>query len=145
MAEYVAARLRRLVAERARGRCEYCLSPESFATQSFVMEHVRPISRGGDTVLGNLAFACPGCNAHKYNKTLAPDPVDGEMSALFNPRLQQWRDHFKWNEDFTEIIGLTPSGRATVRSLVMNRAGVMNLRGALFAIGKHPPTEAGHR
>ncbi len=62
---------------------------------------------------------------------------------LFNPRLQLWQDHFRWNEEYTEIIGLTPTGRATVRSLRMNRPGVMNIRGALFAIGKHPP--AGER
>ncbi len=93
MAERVPARLRRLVAERAHGRCEYCLSPESFATQSFAVEHIMPASRGGETVSANLAFACPGCNAHKYNKIEAPDPAGGEMVSLFNPRLQRWRDH----------------------------------------------------
>ena len=139
MAERVPARLRELVAERAHRRCEYCQSPESFATQSFAVEHIRPKSRGGETNPENLAFACPGCNAHEYNKIEAPDPVDGKMAALFNPRLQRWRDHFKWSEDYTEIVGHTPTGRATVRSLQMNRAGLLNIRRALFAMGKHPP------
>ena len=138
MAERVPASLRQLVAERAHRRCEYCLSPESHATQSFTIEHIRPRSRGGATVASNLAFACPGCNAHKYNKIESPDPVDGAITALFNPRLQQWRDHFKWNEDYTEILGLTPTGRATVRALRMNRSGLINIRGALFVVGKHP-------
>lgn len=141
MAERPPARLRQLVAERARGLCEYCLSPAKFATQSFVIEHIVPASRGGETVSGNLAFACPGCNGHKYNKIEAPDPVDGEVARIFNPRNQQWRDHFRWNDDYTLVIGVTKTGRATVNALQMNRPGVANLRDALFSIGAHPPAE----
>jgi len=40
---------------------------------------------------------------------------------------------------FTEVIGLTPTGRATIETLKLNRKGVINLRWALFAVGKHPP------
>ncbi len=130
---------RRIIAERAGELCEYCQSPVKFATQSFAIEHISPVSRGGETVLDNLALACPGCNGHKYNKTEAPDPVDGGLAALFNPRQQRWQDHFKWSDDFTHIVGLTPTGRATVSALNMNRPGVVNIRGALFALGSHPP------
>jgi hypothetical protein len=45
------------------------------------------------------------------------------------------------NEDFTRIVGLTPTGRATVSALQINRPGVVNMRRALFAIGLHPPIE----
>lgn len=89
--------------------------------------------------MDNLALACPGCNGHKYNKTEAPDPADGELVPLFNPRKQEWQDHFKWNEDFSHVVGLTPTGRATVSALNMNRPGVVNMRLALFVIGSHPP------
>ncbi len=51
----------------------------------------------------------------------------------------------EWNEDFTEIVGLTPAGRATTRCLQMNRLGVMNIRRALFAIGQHPPADESQR
>lgn len=37
------------------------------------------------------------------------------------------------------IIGLTPTGRASVIALQLNRDGVVNLRQALFTLGKHPP------
>jgi hypothetical protein len=37
-----------------------------------------------------------------------------------------------------EIIGLTPTGRATVSALQLNRAEVINLRRILFAVGEHP-------
>lgn len=71
-----------------------------------------PVSRGGGSSLENLAFACSGCNGHKYNKVTAPDPVDGKEVSLFHPRQQRWSDHFGWNEDYTHIVGLTATGRA---------------------------------
>jgi hypothetical protein len=37
------------------------------------------------------------------------------------------------------MIGLTPTGRATVEVLQMNRAGLVNMRQVLYLIGKHPP------
>ena len=46
---------------------------------------------------------------------------------------------FSWNEDCTEIIGLTSVGRATIEALHLNRIGVMNLRRVLFEKGLHPP------
>jgi 5-methylcytosine-specific restriction endonuclease McrA len=138
---HVTAQERHIIAERARGCCEYCRSRVDFATQSFSVEHIIAVSRGGETALDNLAFACPGCNGHKYTKTEAPDPVDGTVVPLYNPRVQRWQEHFRWNEDFTRIVGLTPTGRATVSALQMNRSGVTNIRRALFAIGLHPPVE----
>jgi len=91
--------------------------------------------------LDNLALACQGCNNHKYTKTEGYDPVTGDMVPLYHPRRQRWRDHFAWNEDFTLIIGLTPTGRATVETLWLNREGLVNLRRILYALGEHPPVE----
>ena len=130
---------RQWIAERARWRCEYCKSPSEFATQAFSVEHILPLCRGGNTTLDNLALACPGCNSHKYAKIEAPDPVDGKMVRLFNPRTQAWREHFHWNIGFAEIVGLTPTGRATVNALRLNRPGVVNMRRVLFMAGYHPP------
>ena len=45
------------------------------------------------------------------------DPIDSEIAPLFNPRLQRWRDHFCWSADTRLILGLTPTGRATVVAL----------------------------
>jgi hypothetical protein len=138
---YVTAQERRAIVERAKGRCEYCQSLADFATQSFSLEHIMPISKDGETGLENLALACPGCNGHKYNKTQYPDPVDGAVVPLYNPRTQRWRDHFCWNDDFTRIVALTATGRATLQVLKLNRAGLVNMRKALFAIGLHPPVD----
>ena len=129
----------RVVVERAGNCCEYCRSQADFATQSFSVEHIVPISRGGETELDNLALACPGCNGHKYNKTEAPDPIDDLLVPLFHPRQQSWADHFGWSDEFALVIGLSPIGRATVDALQLNRAGVVNMRRVLFATGLHPP------
>ena len=137
---YVTAQERQVIVERAKGRCEYCQSRADFATQSFSVEHIMPVSKDGETDLENLALACPGCNGYKYNKTECPDPVDGKMVPLYNPRTQYWQDHFAWNDDFTRIVALTATGRATIQALKLNRLGLVNMRNALFAIGEHPPT-----
>ena len=137
---YVTAQERQFIADRARGCCEYCCSPVYFATQSFSVEHIIPVSRGGETILDNLALACPGCNGHKYTKVEAPDPGEGTLVSLYNPRTQRWQDHFRWNEDFTRIVGVTSTGRATVSALQMNRPGVINVRRVLFTVGLHPST-----
>lgn len=89
----------------------------------------------------NLAFACSGCNAHKYNKIHGFDPLSSEVASLFHPRQDRWQDHFAWNADFTLIVGITPTGRATVETLCMNREGAVNLRRLLHATGAHPPEE----
>jgi hypothetical protein len=136
---YVSNELRTLVAERARGCCEYCCSQARFATQTFSVEHVQPRNRGGATVEDNLALSCQGCNNHKYNKTEGVDPVSGASVALFHPRSDRWDAHFAWSHDTTQLLGLTPKGRATVAALRLNREGVVNLRRVLYAAGEHPP------
>jgi hypothetical protein len=133
--------LLRLVAERANGCCEYCRGQEAFAPQPFSVEHVVPRSRGGSSSEENLAWSCQGCNNHKYTRTEAPDPIDGAMAPLFNPRTHRWADHFIWSSDTTQMIGLSPIGRATVVALRLNRDGLVNLRRILFNEGLHPPAE----
>ena len=64
----------RVVIERAHSRCEYCQSQADYATETFAVEHIQPISQGGGNDLNNLALSCSGCNGRKYNKTEAPDP-----------------------------------------------------------------------
>jgi 5-methylcytosine-specific restriction endonuclease McrA len=136
---YIPAKLKQAVIKRAQGRCEYCQCRADYATETFAVEHIIPLSRGGKTVLGNLALACSGCNGHKYNRLAALDPLSNEIVPLFHPRRDRWQEHFGWNEDYTYIVGLTPTGRATVAALVMNSAAVINLRAVLYATGKHPP------
>lgn len=136
---YIPAELKQAVIERAQGRCEYCQCRADHATETFAVEHIIPLSRGGQTELLNLALACSGCNGHKYNRIVGTDPLNNEAATLFHPRRERWREHFGWNEDYTRVIGLTPIGRATVAALQMNRAAVINIREVLYWAGKHPP------
>jgi hypothetical protein len=109
--------------------------------QSFAVEHIDPRSRFGPTTAENLAYACQGCNNPKYNRTHGRDPVSGADVSLFHPRRERWSDHFAWNPDGTLVVGLTPTGRATVETLRLNRDGLVALRRLLYAAGEHPPPE----
>lgn len=130
--------LRRRVQERAGGFCEYCRAPDSFATSPFHCEHIIPQSAGGESILDNLAWACPRCNNHKHAKTHARDPQTGRSVPLFNPRLKKWKRHFIWSENSLSIIGRTQIGRATIEALHMNLPQRINLRRALLSLGEHP-------
>jgi len=132
--------LRRLVADRAQWRCEYCRSPAAFSTQPFEVDHIIPRRKNGLTVPENLALSC-GCNSYKGDRSHARDPLTGHMVALFHPRRQRWMRHFDWNEDSTVIIRCTATGRATVVALQLNRFELRNLRRLLRPIGAHPPAD----
>jgi len=134
-------KLQLLVRERARGCCEYCFCQEAYATERFSIEHIIPLIAEGHSVENNLALACQGCNSSKYDKTLASDPATGQVAPLYHPRRHDWQQHFSWNSDCTLLIGLTPTGRATIEALRLNREGVINLRRMLSLVGKHPPQQ----
>lgn len=140
--ERVTDAMRQIVSARAQNYCEYCRSSDEFATESFTVEHIKPRQAGGETTLENLAWSCFGCNSHKHTKTQGIDPITGQQEPIFNPRQQFWHEHFSWSSDFSEVIGKTPCGRATVKALRLNRAGVVNLRRLLFMAGLHPPEES---
>ena len=130
--------MRRAVAERARERCEYCRCPEAYVGSSFCLEHIVPKAAGGPTRSENLAFACPGCNAFKGDKTAAFDPATREAARLFHPRRVVWEMHFRWSAD-PRLAASHWYRRVTVTTLRLNRPALRNLRCALQAIGVHPP------
>jgi 5-methylcytosine-specific restriction endonuclease McrA len=74
MSSYVPAALRRLVIERAGGRCEYCLYPQQASFLTFEVEHIISEKHDGPTESDNLALACPFCNSHKGTDLGALDP-----------------------------------------------------------------------
>jgi hypothetical protein len=139
MAE-ITAQQKEFITQRAQGCCEYCWSQLKFSPDPFSIEHIIPLSKGGTYDLDNLALSCQGCNNRKYNHLEAYDPIDGKLAALYHPRQQSRSEHFVWSDDFTEMIGISPSGRATIIRLQLNREGVVNLRRVLKASDLHPPT-----
>jgi hypothetical protein len=115
---YISAALRRQVEERANYRCEYCLLPGRVAFFSHEIDHVIAEKHGGATNADNLAYTCWRCNRHKGTDLGSFDPETGAFSFLFNPRTQEWAEHFTLSE--LELLGLTSEGRTSVKLLQMN-------------------------
>lgn len=133
----IPARLRRLVASRAAGRCEYCGLSQEGQEATFHVDHIVPKASGGVTRAENLALACVSCSLRKEARRSAIEPTSGRTVALFHPRRQRWGDHFRW--EGVRILGLTPTGRATVAALQMNRPLVLAIREEQALRGRHPP------
>jgi len=94
----------------------------------FEIDHIVPMSVGGETVVDNLCLACPPCNRHKGAKLHGQAPDTGQSVPLYHPRRQIWSDHFAWSDDGTTLLGLTPIGRATIEALGINRPKMIRLR-----------------
>jgi hypothetical protein len=139
MRNKVSSHLRKAVSVRADGFCEYSCANSRFADSPFEIEHIHPVSAGGDDDIENLALSCRGCNIRKSSRTLIFDDVDRKMVRLFNPRQDVWKEHFVWTSDFTLIESLTPIGRVTLITLSLNRDGLVNIRRILNNEGLHPP------
>lgn len=133
--------VKRLVIERAKGYCEYCLVPSSFSPDFFPIDHIHPESLGGSSHHSNLALCCGRCNGHKYNKINVLDPITNKKFRLYHPRKDKWSSHFQWSEDETIMLGITPIGRATISLLKINRESNLNLRSLLRIVGLQPPSE----
>lgn len=75
-----------------------------------------------------LKIFCRMCNEFKGSHTTGMDPLTGQIMPLFNPRQQNWIDHFAWEDSGIRIIGLTAVGRATVVTLQMNHEVIVPAR-----------------
>jgi hypothetical protein len=138
---YIPRALRERIAEQARYRCGYCLTPAALIGAPLEIEHLAPISLGGLTEEANLWLACSLCNAHKGSQITARDPLSGETVPLFDPRRQSWNEHFAWTSSGDLIVGLTRTGRATVAALNLNRPALLLTRQTWIAVGLHPPRD----
>jgi hypothetical protein len=101
--------------------------PQAGQEATFHVDHVRPRRDGGPTTLENLALACVSCSLRKGARSEARDPLTGDAAGVFNPRTQVWEEHFQIAEDFL-ILGRTPTGRASVELLRMNRPTAVEIR-----------------
>ena len=106
------------------------------------VEHIVPLAQGGNNDEENLWLACPLCNRYKGDRIAAIDPVSGEAVQLFNPRKQDWFEHFQWSEDGIRGIGRTAVGRATVAALhLSDDPDALAVRSYWVAAGWHPPSK----
>jgi hypothetical protein len=86
--------------------------------------------------MANVALACPHCNASKWAHIDGEDPASGQRVSLFDPRTQQWGEHFQWSvsRPFV-IVGISAHGRATITRLRMNHPDLITIRRLLAALG----------
>lgn len=133
-----AAEVRRRAERRAHSRCEYCHAPQQVCGYRFHLEHVIPVAEGGSDDLSNRALACASCNLAKGDRTTATDPETETEVPLFNPRTQSWEEYFQWDLDQETLLGLTPTGRATLAALDMNSTLRKKARELWFASGWLP-------
>jgi hypothetical protein len=129
---------REFVRNRAQYSCEYCQRLEEIVGSEFEIDHLEPQSQGGTDDLDNLALACPDCNAHKSDRKSCRDPASKQKVPLYNPRNQLWKEHFRWSDDKTELLGLSPIGRATIDCFQLNNPLVMRARKGWVKLGWPP-------
>jgi hypothetical protein len=138
MSKYIAESLRTLVREQDNGCCAYCHSPESLSLTPFEIDHILPLSRGGETEFHNLCLCCPSCNRYKSAQQFVVDLESALRAPLFHPRQEVWETHFRWSGDRLQIIGRTPTGRATIHALAMNHSRIIELRKVWAKLGHAP-------
>ena len=95
MNRYIPERLRKLVAQRALNRCEYCHLHAFDAYYSHQIEHIVSLKHGGKTILENLALACAHCNSNKGTDLATMLLPNKTLIGLFNPREHDWDEHFE--------------------------------------------------
>jgi hypothetical protein len=129
---------RQQVWQRANSCCEYCQMPQEHDPRPFHLDHIRPQKHDGPTVLDNLALSCAACSLFKGSNAAGYDPDTDTLQPLFNPRTQNWPEHFAWNGP--TLLGLTPIGRTTVRVLNINERLRVLHRELLIELGVFPPS-----
>jgi 5-methylcytosine-specific restriction endonuclease McrA len=140
---------------RANDRCEYCLLP---TTGQFHVDHIVPTAVWNDYAAGrvrgvlplsgrarpdnlsNFAWSCAFCNTRKGNRVTFR--LQRRAHRLFDPRSDQWREHFIFLRSYLFIVGITDVGRATTQVLGFNDArlnGPLGTRHEAILAGHYPP------
>lgn len=128
---------RRLVREWVGNCCEYCRVSQTGRLVGFQVDHIIAIKHGGADSDDNLCLACYECNISKGSNVAALDPASGNATKLYDPRQQNWDEHFKINTDAT-LSGLTPEGRATILVLRINDEERVKQRLGELMTGDYP-------
>jgi len=136
---YISVKTRQIVAQRAEFQCEYCLIHEKDTFFGCEIDHIISKKHGGSNDLDNLAYACLFCNRHKGTDVGSIYPSTGELIRFFNPRRDQWGQHFQLNG--VKINPLTKIGEITVRLFAFNSQDRLLERETLISIGAYPASK----
>lgn len=141
MSRFISDTLRQRVRETAKQRCGYCLTQEAVIGMPLEVDHIIPVSCNGSSAEENLWLACRMCNRYKSNHIEGFDEVTSQQVALFNPRTQQWKEHFDWSNNGMYLNDRTPIGRVTITVLQLNNPFVVRSRQTWVEWGWHPPVD----
>jgi hypothetical protein len=114
------------------------LLPEAQAFFPHEPDHVIAAKHGGESIIDNLALACFDCNRFKGSDIASIDPESHKLTHLFNPRTQEWSEHFSIAGGI--IKPLTAIGRVTASLLRLNLESRVEVRQILASVGRYPPT-----
>jgi len=138
VSSYVSVKLRRLIRELFEDRCAYCQTAETLTADIFEIEHIIPRAADGETIFENLCLSCPTCNRYKSDRVSLQSKSSDSEVKLFHPQQDDWSDHFRWKDDGTELLGVTPIGQTTIDLLRINRPQMTRVRLMWVAMGEHP-------
>jgi hypothetical protein len=116
-------------------RCEYCLLHENDAAFPHEVDHIISRQHGGETIAENLAYACMVCNRYK-GSNIASVSQSGHLVLLFNPRQEQWNDHFRLDGAIIEPLDFI--GEVTARVLRLNTPERVVRRTVLQHLRRYP-------
>lgn len=123
---------RKKVWERANGKCKYCQLSQDDSVLPHELDHIRARKHRGPTTMQNTCLACAQCNGAKGSDVTSYDTETDELVTLFNPRKDDWDEHFFWNGPV--LRGKTPRGRATVELLRINDTSRVEHRRLLLEV-----------
>lgn len=124
------------VFKRDKFTCQYC--GKSAPDVVLEIDHIKPVSKGGDNDIMNLVTACKDCNSGKSNRELSDDSVvkkqQAQLQELAERKEQlemmvEWRNSLNDLEnDYVESIndifisrtewGMSESGRVKIKKLL---------------------------
>jgi HNH endonuclease len=140
MSIHLSPEIRQVVASRANHVCEYCLIAEEDAYFRFQIEHIISRKHSGSSEIDNLAVSCVFCNRYKGSDIASLIPGRDELVRFYNPRIDDWREHFRLNG--VAIEPLTAIGEATIRILQMSHDDQILERQVLDVRGRYPSEAA---
>ena len=139
---YINAELRRRVIARADELCEYCLIRARELIPDCEVDHIVSEKHDGATHEDNLAYACFLCNRYKGSDVGSFVPGTNTLVRFYNPRTDQWADHFAFAGDNITILSQSEIGEVTARIFNFNHPNRLSERQELQASGLYPSAAA---
>lgn len=97
---------RRNIFARDENRCQYC--GQHFPTTELSIDHIVPLSRGGQATWANVVCACTGCNKrkggrlpHEVGMRLIRKPVEPQFNPLIRLKIRR-KKYDSWKQFLSE-------------------------------------------